>query len=278
MTKESFINNIKKIAMADNYLSVAAKYTLNNLHLVSKLTAAEFITNLCISLPILTTFLSSLSMASYEDLCQEIEIYCAKNIEKFSNVNNLDQKLIKMFDNQLLDSLKLNYLTLYRQENILTNIIEKFKIAKRIYVFTNKNSLKIVEDFAENLISAGFKINVVANYVVINELITTIMPKDLIFFIFDDFKNKPLVNVAEQLKNSNQSIIISKENFHELNNLQGLKYFINYTSLRNSTFDTRKFSLMSALTLIYQKIVTTINVNFAQIHHQARTKEDENDK
>ncbi len=267
---KDIIDQLEIIAQTNNNTSFMAKYTLRNIYLITKLTEEEFIINSFCSLSILKTFLACLGFNHYLDLCQAINAYLVKKIAVKTHGDNSNQILLQKIYSQLFNSLELNYETLTKQDNILTTIVEKIKGANRVYFFTNKHSLKIIEDFANNLIAAGFKINIVANHLLMNELINKVKDKDLIFFIFEDFKNKQLINVAKQLINYNHKIIISKINFHEINHLEGIKYAINYEqSGRSAILDTRKFSLMFLLNLIWQKIIETINFNYAQINFNA---------
>lgn len=267
MIKTDIINKMQALALAKNDVNILAEYTLNNLNLITNLTAEEFIKNASASRLLLNNFLLSLSLDDYSSLQGEIEkCLLTNNVINQKNPTS-DKVLIQKFYKELLNSLELNYQTIMQQEDVLAKVVQKIKDANRIYFFTHKNSVKIIEDFAHNLISAGFKITTITNYITMNDLIHKMMTKDLIFFIFDDFKNKPLVNVAKQVQNVNNSIIVSKDSFHELNNLQGIKYLINYQNfLRIPSLDARKFSLMFLLNAIYQKIVATIVTNYQQIN------------
>lgn len=267
MIKDEVINNLNLLKEKSNISGVLAKYSLNNLHIIPKLTPDEFVSYSFTSNYALNHFLADLQLDNFQAFCSAISLYLEQNLMFKNKINNDDRLLIRKFHNQILNSLELNYFNMIENSSMLTNVIEKFKSAHKVYWFTNKNSTFLVDQFVTKLTNVGFKFQIIDNYQTFFEVSEKITAKDVVVIIFDEYKNSSLVELAISLNHlKDHLILIAKNSFYELKRLNGLHLTIDYWNFpRISTLNARQFSLSFLLELLFQKIIETINLNHQEV-------------
>lgn len=265
MTKsEAVIVKIKKNISENNSSSVISKYVLNNLLDISKMTENDFINQSFISKQMLDKFLQQIDLNNFSDLIANIDLHLRNN-NNLKNGANI-QKSLEFFYNDFLNTFKLNFQDINSQEIILEKTIEQIKNSNHLYFFINENDKTIIADFILKLNNLGFKVDVITDFLKMQEKSLHINKKDLIFYIFDDYKNRQLANVALQFQNEQNQVTICKKGHHQSQDLKTLKYEINYQYFRNNlSIDMRKIMLMLTFEIIFYKIVEKIRHNYQNI-------------
>ncbi len=186
--QKNFMIKIKEQVFNEGVNGIIAKYILNNLSLISKTTENDFISKVFITKKNLDEFLQSNDLINYQDLITQINLCLQENKSLQKTSNQLSD--LHVFYNDLLNSLNLNFQTIIFQENVFEKIIKLLKKANHLYFFANEHDRIIVEEFALNLSFLGFSTNVITDDLKMQEKSAKINKNDLIFYFFDDYKNR----------------------------------------------------------------------------------------